>query len=131
MNSFTGLATDEIYLIKAECLARKNQVSEALTVLNTLLENRYKTGEFVPLSAATPTEALNKILLERRKELVWRSLRWTDLKRLNKEGANITLYREINSNHYTLPPNDPKYVFPIPDDEILLSNIDQNNRKGS
>ena len=131
VNSFTGLATDEIYLIKAECLARKNQVSEALTVLNTLLENRYKTGEFVPLSAATPTEALNKILLERRKELVWRSLRWTDLKRLNKEGANITLYREINSNHYTLPPNDPKYVFPIPDDEILLSNIDQNNRKGS
>jgi hypothetical protein len=128
VNSFTGLATDEMYLIKAECLARRNQVSDALRVINTLLINRYKTGEFIPLSATNETEALSKILVERRKELIWRSLRWTDLKRLNKEGANITLKREINGNIYILPPNDPKYVFPIPDDEIALSGIQQNIR---
>jgi tetratricopeptide (TPR) repeat protein len=128
VNSFTGLATDEIYLIKAECLARRNEVNNAITVMNTLLKNRYKTALFIPLSAENQTEALNKILIERRKELVWRSLRWTDLKRFNKEGANITLKREINGDVYTLAPNDPKYVFPIPDDEVALSGIQQNIR---
>lgn len=128
VNSFTGLATDEIYLIKAECLVRKNRLSDGLAVLNTLLETRYKTNNFIPLSAENQTDALNIVLMERRKELVWRSLRWTDLKRLNKEGANITLRREINGDVYTIGPNDPRYVFPIPDDEIALSGIQQNIR---
>jgi len=127
-NPFTGLATDEIYLIKAECLARRNQTANAMTVLNALLINRYKTGKFIPLQAISQQDALNKVLLERRKELVWRSLRWSDLKRLNKEGANITLQRILNGVTYTLPPHDPKYVFPIPDEEIALSGIPQNIR---
>lgn len=125
---FTGLATDEIYLIKAECLARRNEINNSLDVINTLLKNRYKTGNFIPITATDATDALNEILLERRKELIWRSLRWSDLKRLNKEGANITLTRMIKGVTYTLQPNDPKYVFPIPDDEIALSHIEQNIR---
>lgn len=128
LDPFTGLATDEVYLIKAECLARRNQMDDALTVINTLLKNRYKTGSFTPMIASDITDLLNKILLERRKELIWRSLRWSDLKRLNKEGANITLKRTIKGITYTLQPNDPKYVFPIPDDEIALSGIQQNIR---
>lgn len=125
---FTGLATDEIYLIKAECLARRNEVTNSLSVLNTLLAKRYKTGTFIPLTAINATDALNKILIERRKELVWRSLRWTDLKRLNKEGANITLTRVLDGQVFNLPPNSPRYIFPIPDDEIALSGIQQNMR---
>lgn len=125
---FTGLATDEIYLIKAECLVRKYEVDQAMSVLNSLLLKRYKTGTFTPLTASDPIDALNKVLLERRKELIWRSLRWSDLKRLNKEGANITLTREINGILYILRPNDPKYIFPIPDDEIAFSHIIQNSR---
>jgi len=107
---------------------RKNRVSDGMAMLNTLLKTRYKANNFTPLSAENQTDALNKVLMERRKELVWRSLRWTDLKRLNKEGANIILRREINGDIYTLAPNDPKYVFPIPDDEIALSGIQQNIR---
>lgn len=125
---YTGLATDEMYLIKAECLARRNQVGPAMTWVNNLLTKRFVTGTFVPLTATNQTDALNKILLERRKELLWRSLRWSDLKRLNAEGANITLTRVVNGVTYTLPPNDPRYVFPIPDEEIALSGIQQNIR---
>jgi tetratricopeptide (TPR) repeat protein len=125
---YTGLATDEVYLIKAECLARRNEVTAALDWLNTLLKNRFAPADFKMLTAHDQNETLKLVLQERRKELVWRTLRWSDLKRLNKEGANITLNRVLNGITYTLPPNDPRYIFPIPDDEIALSGIQQNIR---
>jgi starch-binding outer membrane protein, SusD/RagB family len=125
---FTGLATDEIYIIKAECAARRNDVVSAMAWLNNLLIKRYRTGTFTPVAAADATDALNIVLSERRKALVWRGLRWTDLKRLNMENANIILIRKINNQTYTLLPNDKRYVFPIPDDEIALSGIQQNER---
>lgn len=126
--SFTGLATDELYLIKAECLARLGQKDKAMDALNSLLVKRYPSGAFTPSNAATTDVALNLILSERSKELVWRGLRWYDLKRLNKEGANITLTRTILGVTYTLTPNNPRWVLPIPDDEIALSGITQNLR---
>lgn len=125
---FIGLATDEVYLIKAECAARNDNVLIAMNTLNELLSNRYVSGTFVPTTATSKEDALSKVLLERRKELVWRNSRWDDLKRLNKEGANITLTRTINGQTYTLPPNSPKYIFPIPDNEINFSGIQQNIR---
>jgi hypothetical protein len=126
--SFSGLAVDEIYLIRAECFARAGLLSSALNDLNILLVNRYRTGTFIPVAAGSTAEALARILLERRKELVWRGLRWSDLKRLNKEGANITLTRSLNGQTYTLAPKDPRYIFNIPQDEINLSGITQNPR---
>jgi len=125
---FTGLATDELYLIKSECLARRNELTASLSWLNDLLRKRFSPTSFREVSGLNQQAALQRILEERRKELVWRTLRWTDLKRLNKEGANITLTRVLNGVTYTLTPNDPKYVFPIPDDEIALSGITQNLR---
>ncbi|WP_162842720.1 RagB/SusD family nutrient uptake outer membrane protein [Mucilaginibacter pineti] len=126
---FSGLATDELYLIKAECLARRKQTGDAMTFLNQLLINRYdKNTVYIPASASSPEQALAKVLEERKKELIFRSLRWSDLKRYNRDGANIVLTRSINGQNYTLPPNDPKYVFPIPDQEIALSGIEQNQR---
>ncbi|MFX1707220.1 RagB/SusD family nutrient uptake outer membrane protein [Chitinophaga sp. CC14] len=131
---FSGLAVDEIYLIKAECLARNGDYNSAMDVLNKLLIKRWKVGTntgmttYVNQSASSSSEALSIILLERRKELFFRGLRWTDLKRMNIEGANITLTRVLNEKTFSLPPNDSKYVMPIPDDEIALSNIQQNIR---
>lgn len=126
--STSSLATDEMYLIRAECYARAGNVSASMNDLNTLLKLRFKNGTFVPYVASDAANALQQILIERRKELVGRGLRWPDLKRLNKEGANITLTHVINGTTYTLLPNDPRYVFPIPDDEIALSGIPQNLR---
>lgn len=128
---FTGLATDEIYLIKAECLARRNERLSTVTFLNSLLIMRFAPSDYVPITFDqndTQSDILQKVLIERRKELVWRTLRWSDLKRLNKEGADITLTRVLNGITYTLPPNDPRYIFPIPDDEIQGSGIQQNKR---
>lgn len=125
---FTGLATDEFYLIKSECLARRNEVLLAMKMLDDLLVTRFKPGKYVSPVISSKEEALDRVLLERRKELVWRGLRWLDLKRLNRDGGQITISRTLNGTIYTLLPNDPRYVFPIPPEEIAQSGIHQNIR---
>ena len=125
---FSGLATDEALLIRAECAVRTGNVNAGITDLNHLLQKRWKTGTYSDTTVMSPDAALNLILTERRKELPFRGLRWTDLRRLNKEGANITLKRSLNGQPYQLNPNSPLYVLPIPPDVIQLSNITQNNR---
>ena len=123
---FSGIATDEVILMKAECLARKGNTNGAMNELNSLLIKRWKSNYFVPLTAAGANDALAIILLERRKELIRRGLRWMEIKRLNKEGAGIIMKRTVLGNAYTITPNSPRYAFPIPDEVILLSGMQQN-----
>ncbi|MBO9562430.1 MAG: RagB/SusD family nutrient uptake outer membrane protein [Niastella sp.] len=125
---FTGLATDEVYLIRAECEARLGNTQAAMNDLNHLLAARWKANTFVPLSAPNADSALKIILIERRKELPFRGLRWTDLRRFNKAGANITLIRKLGNQTYELKPNDLRYTLLIPPDVIVLSGIPQNPR---
>jgi hypothetical protein len=123
------IATNEIILTKAECEARLNDAASAMSNLNSLLITRWKTGTFKPLSASSADEALTLILRERRKELLFTGLRWSDLRRLNKDSRfAITLYRNINGVTYSLPPNDPRYALPIPDNELQSNPIPQNPR---
>jgi starch-binding outer membrane protein, SusD/RagB family len=124
---FTGLATDEMYLIRAESSARLGDKDAAMDDLNTLMENRWSDAAVFPVFTATDAnDALNKILIERRKELTMRGLRWSDLKRLNKEGANITLKRIVGTETFILPPNDSRYAVPLPADIIKNSKLIQN-----
>lgn len=123
---FTGIATDELYLIRAECSARTGNMEAAIAELNALLINRYKTGTFLPVTASSGEEALLIILKERRKELTMRGLRWIDIKRLNKEDAGIVLKRIVGDKVFTLPPNDDRYALPLPADIILNTGMKQN-----
>lgn len=126
---FHGLAVDEMYLIRAESAARAGSKDGALADLNTLIQKRWKNSVTYPsITAIDATDALNKVLAERRKELLYRSLRWTDLRRRNIEGANIELKRVVNNTTYTLPPNDLRWVLLIPLNIINISGIEQNPR---
>jgi len=126
---FGGLTVSETILTRSECYARKGDVARSMADLNTLLRNRWKVGSFSDLSATDETDALKKILSERRKELMFRGRRWSDLRRLNKDPRFAkTLSRVVKGVTYELPPNDPKYVYPIPELEIKLSGIQQNIR---
>lgn len=127
-NLFSGPATDEMYLIRAECYARADKVNEAMTDLNTLLIKRYKTGTFISLTAHNSQDALQLVLTERKKELVFRGLRWMDLKRLNAEGANITQTRTVNGQVFTLAPNANAYALQIPLNVLSLSGMPPNPR---
>lgn len=126
--TFGGIATDEVFLTRAECYARNGNITAAMADLNTIMSKRMKTGFFVPFTASNTSEALNIILQERRKETPFRGLRWLDLRRLNSEGANISLTRTVKGQVYSLPPNDPKYVMPIPPDVISITGMNQNQR---
>lgn len=128
---FGGIATNEIYLIKAEALARLGDFSSAMTVLNSLLQKRWRTGTFSPITANNANEALSKIITERQKELPFTSnIAWSDLRRLNKDVRFArTLKRTVLNTTYELAPNSSKYVLPIPDEEIRLTGIPQNIRE--
>lgn len=124
---FTGTTTAEVLLISAECKARLGDIDGAMGSLNLLLEKRFETGTLTPVYPQTQLEALSIILLERRKELLTRGLRWQDLKRLNRDPQHAkTLTRIIGSETFTLPPNDPRYILPIPQYIINYNGIQQN-----
>ncbi|MFL5747466.1 MAG: RagB/SusD family nutrient uptake outer membrane protein [Niastella sp.] len=127
LTPFTGLAMAELYLIISECYARQGDVNTAMFYLNKLLKSRWKTGQYIPYTAATPEIALTIILLERRKELIFRGLRYTDVRRLNKKQPLLTLSRTMQGYTYVLLPNSWRYALPIPEQVLRFNNrIEQN-----
>lgn len=127
---FAGLATDEVYLMKAEALARLRRGVEAIETLNALLVNRYSTDWQPYQLENVGDELLGLILEEREKSLAFRAgIRWSDLRRLNTEERFAkTLVRELDGERYTLPPNDLRYTFLIPTEIIQLTGMPQNRR---
>lgn len=126
VDRFAGLATDELYLIRAECAARLGRREQALSDLNTLLETRWRKEVFRPFTADTDDEALELILIERRKELLMRGLRWVDVKRLNAQSEGIGLKRFVNGELIELKPNDNMFALPLPVDIISVTGMPQN-----
>jgi len=126
---FAGIAVDELYLIRAECFARNNDIANGLKDLNTLLTKRFEEGSFENLNILNKDELLREIISERRKELAFRGIRWHDLRRLNFDPRFSTvLERNYRGKVYQLMPNDKRYTLPIPLKEIELSGIEQNDR---
>ena len=127
-NLMNSLTPAEMLLIVAECNARLGNLSNAAVALNQLLIKRWRTADFKPYTFTDNGLALRTILEERRKELVFRGLRWSDIKRLNRDGYNISLTRTVHGQTFTLPPNDLRYAIAIPETVVETSGIQQNPR---
>ncbi|HSU95335.1 MAG TPA: RagB/SusD family nutrient uptake outer membrane protein [Gemmatimonadaceae bacterium] len=78
--NFPVLRLGEIILIRAEALARSNQLPQAVSELN-LIQARANATPFV-LGAHTQQEVIDAIVAERRLELAFEGDRWPDLVRL-------------------------------------------------
>ena len=129
LNFFTGIATDELYLIVAECEIRTNRIQAGIEKLNELLKNRTQEGLFVPLGELEQSVALEVVLNERRKELINRGLRWSDLRRLNFiDNRDISLQRTLDWKEYNISGKDKRFTFLIPHNVIEKSSVTQFNR---
>lgn len=127
--SFCGLAIDEIYLNRAESRARNQDIAGALADLNLLRQSRYKPETYKLLTSSDYEQVMEWILDERHKELVMRSTRWSDLRRLNKESKYaITIVRQLDGDRYELKPNSPKWTWPILMEAINNGGYPQNPR---
>jgi len=124
-----GPFTDELYLNRAECLVRLNNTEAAMKDMDSLLIKRFTKNTYVPYKPATKAEALRYVLAERKKELVLRGLRWTDLRRLNQDAEQaVTIKRIIAGKEYVLLPNGNNYTYPIPQEELQYNPLPQNPR---
>jgi len=126
---YAGLATDEVYLNRAECLARTSKPAEALADLNKLRQNRFTPATYVPLQSVDAQQVLDWVVAERRIELIMRGTRWSDLRRLNKEPRYATtLKRVLDSQTFELKPNDQRWTWPLPVEAIENGGYTQNPR---
>ena len=125
-----GMTTPEMYLTKAECLARAGRTDEAAEVLRTLRRTRF-TDE---TAANNIGGSVEEVLDERSREMgpFWR---FYEAKRLNgAEHAGIELRREILANtadpasvtEIVIPADDPRWALPFYATECELMGWEQN-----
>lgn len=126
---FTGIGLDEIILIRSESSLRLGKIPQALQDLNELKSKRYDKRYFLAFHSTEPEVILDEIISERRKQLLYRGLRWEDLRRYNKyPGTATVLRRNLGHLEYTLEPGSPRYVWPIPEDVLGISGMPPNPR---
>lgn len=117
-NFFTGLAVDEVLLIRAEAHLKNGATDQALADLKYLWKHRYRDGIF-PDIQYRPEELKQVLEQERSKELYMRGVRWSDMRKENVRGAgNVEVVRVVGGTEYRLSPNDPKWVWPWPKSEV-------------
>jgi ragB/susD domain protein len=107
----------EAYLNRAEAYVQKGETSEALADLNELRRNRI-TG-YTEVNDV-PSNLLDEVRLERRRELCFDEQRWFDLRRYGMPSISHTFrYRKSDPwMIYTLREKDPLYTLPIPNEAI-------------
>ncbi len=122
----------EMYLIDAEAQARTGHEPEAHTALETLIKNRFPA---YTSAGVTGSNLLNEILLQRRIELWGEGLALFDIKRLKTgldrpTGAGNHGSGNFDPITYTLPDQDPKFLYRIPQEELnsnkAMTPADQN-----
>lgn len=130
----TGIGVPEVLLIKAECLARQGDASNALAQLELIRKFRYRPADYVPLINNGDEEVLKQVLAERRKELFLHGgIRLFDLKRLNMDprfSKDIVRVSDTDGHTITtLSPGSPAYLVPFAP-QIITANpsIIQNPR---
>lgn len=113
--NYGGLTTTEVYLIKAECQARLNDVPGAMTTLNAVRVKRIFPQSYAPLSASNTVEAVKLIQRTKANELINSISTFADRRRLNKDpNYAITLTKTENGQNYSLSPTSHLWTMPIP-----------------
>lgn len=126
--NFPVYRTGEMYLIRAEALARSGQAGPAMQDLNTLRANRITGYVAENLSGQA---LLDAIANERRRELVAEGHRFFDLKRTTRtiQRGSICGTNLSPSGDCTLLPTDREWTLPIPE-TVIRANASQQQNPG-
>ena len=122
---FNGLTTAELYLICAESYMEIGDLQRSSNFLNDLLQKRYEHGAVFSYSGSE-SDYEDIVIRERRKELVFRGVRWSDVRRYNTSGRDIVMERNIGGERFFLQKGSPRFTVPIPESVISISGIQQN-----
>ncbi len=110
-----SLTTTEVYLIKAECLARTGDVSGAMGLVNEVRQQRILPDVYQPLTASNATEALQHIIKVKTNALVMTFQTFADRRRWNLDSSTATtLSRTIDGETRTLSPDSYLWIMPFP-----------------
>lgn len=110
-----GVTTAEVYLIKAECLARKNDLSGAMDALNAVRIKRVLPANYVALTASTTKEAIDYIRRSKDNETLFGIVAFGDARRFNKDPLYArTLTKTENGATVSLTPDSHLWTMPIP-----------------
>ena len=128
-----GLTTTEVYLIKAECLARAGQHGDAMDVLNIVRKTRILAAHYADLTATTEEQAIEYIRRTKDNELILSIVPFADTRRYNKETKySRTLTKTVDAQTYTLSPTSHMWtmVFPMgatknPGNGTITQNVDK------
>ena len=112
----------EVYLTAAECAFRNNDKTKAVEYLNDLVKNRTTT---VASLATVDNITLDRILIERRKELIGEGQRYFDALRNNETITRYTRATKGGKNAAGVPP-DPRLLA-----GFLFMKIGVNYREGA
>lgn len=131
-----GIKLSEVYLMAAECQARKGNVAEAMGYLNDLRKCRIRTKDYVALVASTKEEAMRLVREERKRELLFTVNGFFDMRRFCVE-YNETLTRDLYTSNngqlgenktVTLRPDSHLLTYPFPISAMQNSNLVQNSK---
>lgn len=125
-----GPSRGEVYITEAETALRTGHTREALNALNALRSKRYAASGYEEITETDPEKLLPIILDERRRELMFKGLRWFDLRRLDKEGKYTkTITHSLGGQTYTLVPGDSRYVMQFPQSVIDVNPLIKQNER--
>ena len=114
-----GMRTVEQYLIKAECLARKGELQQAMDVLNQVRQTYILPEKYQPLVASSEAEAIGYIRQAKENLLIFTIVPFADCRRYNAEGTYArTLTKEVDGKQVSLAPTSHLWTFPFPQGAI-------------
>lgn len=133
--NMTGMKTTEVYLMKAECLAREGKVDEAMKVINDIRLKRIKPENYTDLSASTTKEAMKIIIDERAMELLGSFNRYWDIRRFASEADYTIRVKKTfkdsqgTTHNIELDPNSHLLILPFSQEAILQNSTLKQNSK--
>lgn len=125
-----GLKTTTMYLVVAEAEIHNGNITAAMEALDAIRQNRISPDVYAPLagSVTTQTDAISYLKMTSAGEGLYTVWNFINRKRWNQvSGWEETFTRTIGTETYTLTPESPLWIFPIPQNAINNNpNLKQN-----